>query len=322
MIELAWRSEDPYLFNVGFDPNLISHDEAYCTSVVDINQVTQLPTLDFIREKVFPHLHAAAQVVDIGCGQGEFVERLRRWGIYATGYDPVLRRQTPYLHRRYWSPADAPADLYVMRCVLPHLPDPWSFLDEVARSSPGSLVLVEFQRLEWILEEAIWYSISHDHVNLFAMADFWDRFAVVEQGTFSNGEWGWVLIDPETIRTVTPRRCNMSTQIDDLMGVRDSLLRKVDLDRSFAIWGAAGKGIVLAHTLTERGVGNISLIDADPSRWSLYVEPSGIRVLSPDAALERLDGETMVLVCNPNHLEAIQDRVDGRWELALPSDLA
>jgi len=323
VVELAWRSEDPYLFNAGFDSSLISHDDAYCTSVVDIDRVTQVPTLTYVRERVLPHAAAKAHVVDIGCGQGEFVEALREWGIQATGFDPVLRRQAPYLHPRYWNPGDAPADLYVMRCVLPHIPDPWSFLDEVARSSPGSLVLVEFQRLEWILDEAVWYQISHDHVNLFTVDDFTNRFTVIEHGTFSHGEWAWVLIDPGDRRPATHRNCGLNAQIDALLGVRESTLSSAaGLDRPIAIWGAAGKGIVFGHALAGCGVEDISVIDADPSRWDLHIEPTGIRVLSPDDALGRLSERTLILVCNPNHLRDVERRVDGRYELTLPRDLA
>jgi len=323
IVELAWRSEDPYVFNKGFDASLVSHDDAYCTSVVDIDRVTQVPTLTYVRERVLPHLPIEPHVVDIGCGQGEFVEALRKWGIQAAGFDPVLRRQEPYLHPRYWKPGDAPADLYVMRCVLPHLPDPWVFLDDVARTSPGSLVLIEFQRLEWILDEAIWYQVSHDHVNLFTVEDFMGRFTVVEHGTFSNGEWGWVLIDPVARQPATHQPCGLKSQIDDLLGVRESMLRRAaDLDRPIAIWGAAGKGIVLSHALVGCGIEGISVIDADPSRWDLHIEPTGIQVLSPDSALDRLSARTLVLVCNPNHFRDIQGRVDYRWELALPRDLA
>jgi hypothetical protein len=281
-VELAWNSEDPYVFNVGFDSSLISHDDTYCTSVVDIDRVTQIPTLAYIREMALPHLPTKPHVVDIGCGQGEFVEALRAGGVRAIGFDPVLRRETPYLKPRYWRPGDIRADLYVMRCVLPHIPDPWSFLGEVARSSPGSLVLVEFQRLEWILDEAIWYQVSHDHVNLLTVDDFKKRFSVVEHGTFSNGEWAWVLIDPGTVRPTTYQSCTLKPQIDDLLGVRESMLTKAaDLDRSIAIWGAAGKGIVLSHALVARGVKDISVIDADPSRWNRHIEPTGIQVPRP-----------------------------------------
>jgi len=322
IIELAWRSEDPYVFNMGFNSSLISHDDAYCTSVVDIDRVTQIPTLTYLRERVLAHLPAEAHVIDIGCGQGEFVETLRTWGIRTTGFDPVIRRQAQYLYPRYWTPGDVRADLYVMRCVLPHIANPWLFLDEVARSSPGALVLIEFQRLEWILAESIWYQLSHDHVNVFTVDDFKRRFSLVEHGTFSNGEWGWVLIDPRTARPAEHRSCKVSSQIALLLGAREAVLRQAAvLDRPIAIWGAAGKGIVLGHALAGCGVENLSMIDADPSRWNLHIEPTGIQVLSPEKAQSCLDSGTIVLVCNPNHLREIQDRIDGRWELALPRHL-
>ena len=100
------------------------------------------------------------------------------------------------------------------------------------------------------------------------------------------------------------------------------LRRTADLDRPVAIWGAAGKGIVLGHALVDRGVTDVSVIDADPARWNLHIEPTGIQVLSPDRALSRLGAQTLILVCNPNHLGQIKGRVDSRWELALPRDVA
>ncbi len=128
-VHLVSDSEDPFIRNASFDASLIRHDQSYCTSVVDLDQVVQLPTSSYFIDRVAPHLHGRRQVVDIGCGQGEFVELLRRSGVAAVGYDPVLRCESPHLHRRYWSPDELPAELYVMRCVLPHIPDPWEFLD-------------------------------------------------------------------------------------------------------------------------------------------------------------------------------------------------
>jgi len=177
--------------------------------------------------------------------------------------------------------------------------------------------------LEWIFDESIWYQVSHDHVNLFSLDDFTSRFSVVDHGTFSSGEWGWVLVDPGTARSATHRSCNMRAQIDDLLGVRKSMLRRAaDLDRPIALWGSAGKGIVLGHALVGCGVKDVSMIDADPSRWNLHIEPTGIQVLSPERAQYRLGAQTLVLVCNPNHLREIHNRLEGRWELALPRDVA
>ncbi len=124
------------------------------------------------------------------------------------------------------------------------------------------------------------YQLSHDHVNVFTVDDFENRFDVVEHGTFSDGEWGWVLIDPGTRRPATHRSCNLNAQISELLEVRESTLRRVaGLDRSIAIWGAAGKGTVLGCALAGSGVEDISMIDADPSRWSLHIEATGIEVL-------------------------------------------
>ena len=126
-VELEWQSNDPYVLNGDIPARLIAHDDAYCTSVVDIHGVIQVPTLAYLAERVLPHLPRQPRVVDIGCGQGEFVDVLRSQGMDAAGYDPVLRRPSSHLHRRYWDADEPPANLYVMRCVLPHVPDPSGF---------------------------------------------------------------------------------------------------------------------------------------------------------------------------------------------------
>jgi len=165
LVQFAWNDQDPFLYNRMFDENLISFDENYCSVVNDIQGLTTVPTLSYLPRILESHLAPNPVIIDIGCGQGEFVKALRKSGVDAIGYDPVLRRAESFLHPEYWSPAAPPADLYVMRCVLPHIPDPWNFLQLIAESSPRSLVLIEFQRLEWIIENDMWYQIGHGHVN-------------------------------------------------------------------------------------------------------------------------------------------------------------
>ena len=241
-IRLGWDSNDPLLVNTLFDSSLIRYDEAYCTSVVDLDRVTQLPTLDYFDE-VTPYLCDQAIIVDIGCGQGEFVDALRHQGWDATGFDPVVRRREAHLRARYWEPEkDRGADLFVMRCVLPHIPNPWNFLAEIAESSPGALVLIEFQRLEWIITEQIWYQISHDHVNLFSVRDFLDRYAVLASGEFNNSEWAWVLVDPGSFRSPLAVESSHVTQIRELLRHREGMLAGAAASsRQIAIWGGPAK---------------------------------------------------------------------------------
>ena len=303
-VHLVSDSEDPFIRNASFDASLIRHDQSYCTSVVDLDQVVQLPTSSYFIDRVAPHLHGRRRVVDIGCGQGEFVELLRRSGVAAVGYDPVLRCESPHLHRRYWSPDELPAELYVMRCVLPHIPDPWAFLDELAAANPRCLALVEFQRAEWILENRVWYQVSHDHVNIFRAQDLADRYEVVDQGTFSGGEWAWVLIRPGRRLGPGRRHGDDWDPRPDMHRLTDARSRSLDAltrsGRPLTVWGAAGKGIVLAHSLARRD--HLSVIDADPNRWALYLEGSRLRVESPAWALSTLPADTLVLAATPTTL--------------------
>ena len=320
-LQLAWNELDPFVVNSEYRSELIKYDEQYCTAVSAIGITYLIPTLTYI-ENVLGMLPEGCSVVDIGCGQGELVEKLRASGVNASGFDPVLRTESTHLHPRYWSSKDLPADLYVMRCVLPHIAKPWDFLASISDSSPGSLVLIEFQRLEWIIENSIWYQISHDHVNLFSIEDFSGRYDVVSSGTFSNGEWGWVLVNPSSKRIHNPKSLSVSPiSIASLFEEKNRFLQVAsELGREIVIWGAAGKGIVLAHALGNVNC-RISAIDADPHRWNLFLEASGVEVLSPDRGLEETVRDSLILVCNPNHLQQIEQLVAGRFEVCLPHEL-
>lgn len=215
-----------------------------------------------------------------------------------------------------------PADLFVMRCVLPHIPDPWSFLLRIAERHPNSLVLVEFQRLEWILEQGIWYQISHDHVNLFSIADFEAWFDVVDSGTFGNGEWGWVLVRPEVQASQFTPLVPQRQRLLDLLNERARLLAQVQQLGPVGLWGAAGKGIVLAHALVSAGGWVEVAVDADPHRQGMYMDVTGVPIISPEKAAVAVDNRTPLLVCNPNHLLAIREKFGDRWNLMTVRDLS
>ena len=218
-------------------------------------------------------------VCDIGCGQGELVDALRADGFDASGFDPVLRRPTEHLHAEYWTPTHpaGDADLLVMRCVLPHIPEPWSFLASLSTRSRH--VLVEYQRIEWLLENGVWYGMNHDHVNYFTLGDFERNASVVANGTFADEEWGWVLLslDPGVSGpTKSPVASldgwsslgrTMRQSIQALIRKRHetaAVLRSAE--GGIVLWGAAGKGVVAADALSQLGVSVRAAVDADPKK--------------------------------------------------------
>ena len=319
-IQLACNIKDPYIYNSKFDTQIIKYDEQYCTTVTNIDNSYLIPTLSYF-DIVLSNFDAPPFTIDIGCGQGELVYALIHLGLDAAGFDPVLQKETSKLHKRMWSYSEQPADLYVMRCVLPHISNPWDFLSQIWESSPNSFILVEFQRIEWIIENKLWYQLSHDHVNIFSLNDFFTRYEVLEDGTFGFGEWGWVLLkNSKSKNSNIEFNVKLKTKLSELLIDRiTSISQLKELNKNLAIWGAAGKGIVLSSALSDSG-SSILAIDADKNRQGLYLESSGSYVISPEEARDGLDKDTLILVSNPNHLVEIKTFMKNDERVHLPSD--
>ena len=307
-IRLGWDATDPYLRNLLFDSSLIKFDDSYCTSVCGVTGSDLLPTLDYLFDSVLPLLPRSPHVTDLGCGQGEFVSALRAKGVNSIGFDPVLQQPSEWLYRSPWEAESAPAtDLVVMRCVLPHIAEPWKFLQRLAHYHPRTLVLVEFQQLEWITSRGCWYQFCHDHVNNFSIDDFVRRFNVCSHGMFSNGEWGWVLINPASRKSDTELSFPFRHEVHQLLIKRQQWLQSRDSEsKRFVIWGAAAKGSVLIDAMRQHGVVVDGVVDSNASKWGRYLESSGIRVMSPTEFLKSDTRKLELLVANPNHLDEVR----------------
>ena len=249
---------------------------------------------------------------------------LQAQGIDARGFDPVLRTPTDFLHREYWRPEDplGDSDLLVMRCVLPHIADPWAWLER-AGTRPRH-VLVEYQRVEWLAENAVWCGLNHDHVNYFTLADFSARSAVVDAGTFADGEWQWVLLS-----LAQGVRLNRQPAPQELVSLRALLQRANQLlnDRAAAVerlrsravpivlWGAAGKGVVAADAFVSAGVEVLAAVDLDHAKHGSHLECSGSQVIAPDSlpGLLTEQADAVVVVVNPRHHHEVQQFLGTEW---------
>ena len=113
------------------------------------------PFTRLFRER-YPFLHWArlggitqsGAVLDVGCGAGVMLRRMRRWGYtQLTGVDPYLGTELHEtgidLYRRELGELTGRFDLISLHHVLEHLPDPLGSLRlAVARLAPGGRLLV------------------------------------------------------------------------------------------------------------------------------------------------------------------------------------
>jgi hypothetical protein len=308
-----------------FDSSLITYDLAYCTTVIDSGGKDQIGTLSYF-SKILEYFKIEPQIVDIGCGQGEFVQSLRQEGLSAVGYDPVLRVSEEFLHKRFWTTEDPPGDLYVMRCVLPHIEDPWNFLDSIWQVNPDALVLVEYQSWDWICSNSVWNQICHDHVHQFRKSNFLERQMLLASGSFQEGEWEWVLLGTGKLPVEMP---NFSLE---LLESHESLAtlnsdREITLDRlnsltedfnRLTVWGAAAKGAMLVYSFISRLDIEISAVDIDLNRQHKYLEGSGVQILNPHRLITS-NAHELILVANPRHIKSIKSQFGNRGNFEITS---
>ena len=319
MIQLA--IQDGLLFNRSFNQDLIVFDEHYCTTVSALNESYTLPIIAYL-DSVLEFFASPPRIIDIGCGQGELVKVLRDRGFEAFGFDPVSRTDSEFITKSLWTPRDTNADLFVLRCVLPHISFPWDFLDNLFFANPKAKVLIEYQRIEWSIRERVWYQLNHDHVNLFRLENFESRYRVIVTGDFSNSEWQWVLIEPNGSSISEDKDIPvLLPEIPNLINDREVFLEKIaSLDKKIVIWGAAGKGIVLAHAISKVRF-DFKVTDTDSNRWSYYLEGSGKEVSRSVDIRDCVDQNSLILVANPNHLSQVREYLGLAAKVDLPSYL-
>lgn len=325
VVQFAWDTLDPYLFNKNFDKTLIRYDNNYNTSVADIYTQEVIPTLSYLGD-ILRHLPINPRIIEIGCGRGELIKRLRDMGHNAIGFDPVLQKPSHFLTKSLYDPDEQNinqiSDLFIMRCVLPHINNPWIYLKKLLDQNPKSSILIEYQRIEFMFENKLWFNIGHGHVNQFTLHDFQRRFNVLDYGTFGDGEWQWILINSLNLElNLDEIYCPISNKISELIEQKNRFLLKAKDAGPIAIYGAGGKGIILAESLVTCGADIIYAIDTSKIRFEKYLEVSGVKVVSPKTAIEKLPSNTKILVCNPSHMSQVDLIFKHTFEIMLVKEL-
>jgi 2-polyprenyl-6-hydroxyphenyl methylase/3-demethylubiquinone-9 3-methyltransferase len=96
------------------------------------------PVLRALRE------HGARDVLDVGCGDGGLVDRLREEGFEAQGVDVEPSRETAFVRRgSAYEPLDGPYDAVVAVEVVEHLLDPRLAVRRMREAlRPGGLLVL------------------------------------------------------------------------------------------------------------------------------------------------------------------------------------
>jgi hypothetical protein len=326
-IELGFCTTCGLARNTAFDPELVRYSPAY------ENSLHFSPTFrgfadDLARRLIERYDLRGKDVVDIGCGKGDFLELLcHGTGNRGVGYDPsyegpLERRNGSHLTfvREYFSSRDAegPADLISCRHVLEHLEAPGDLLRTLEPSD--AVLYFEMPDAEYMFREAAIWDVIYEHVSYFSGPALRRLFA--EHGFHAHelsNAFGGQYLYIEAAKAATPSA--RADEVERLGALASSFGeayrakvatwngRLAELRRGgrrVALWGAGSKGVMFLNTV--EGAGEIEIvIDATVRKHGRHVPGGAQRVQGPDRLGElRPD---VVLVMNPLYAGEIGRRL-------------
>lgn len=325
-----------FVFNAAFDPAQVSYDASYD------NCQTQSPHFAEHVERLARRLTDQCgvrnrRIVEVGCGQGAFLERLTSdptLGNCGYGFDPSYKGASTNcegrltFERRYYDAecAAIEADVVVCRHVIEHVPDPVGLLKTIRAAlakSPGARLFFETPTVAWILENGVVWDFFYEHCSYFSAESLKTcfelaGFRVVDVGPIFGGQYLWLeaVLEP-TAPEVTFNPTDIATLAARFgEGERKSVaewtktIKQHTLAGTIAVWGAGAKGVTFANLVDPERELISCVVDVNAGKQGCYLPCTGHEVIGPAELSSH--GVTKVLVLNPNYTAEITASVAGR----------
>ncbi len=329
---LAYCPACAYVRNVAFDPAVMVYD-----TTMDTN-LHHSPAFQAFSAQLVEHLAgryhlAGKRVLDVGCGQGEFLRELcHAAGCTGIGYDAMYAGPVgPDPSGAVFHSGHAPRgpglpefDMLTSRHWFEHLADPYEFLADL-RERAGTRPVhgyLEVPDACYDLSTAGW-EVIYPHVSYF---DAYSLVRIVQRA-------GWRVEDTGTLFGGMFRFIEMSANVDaprlgdrpipgpddrerQLAAVagfkqrheaeraawRDRITELTRAGAGPVLWGAGSRGVQFL-TFADADRRLAAVVDVNPRKWGRYLPVTAHRVESP-RILSQLRPRA-VIITNPSYRKEI-----------------
>jgi len=335
-IRLGFCPRCGMIHNLVFDPSLVAYTPDYENSL-HFSPQFQRYAEDLADRLIRDYRLTGKDIVEIGCGKGEFLELLCRDGRNrGIGFDAsyedrsgVTRGGTVRIEKAPFSEdnVDANADLICCRHVLEHIARPAAFLAEVrraARRAGNPVLYFEVPDALWTLRDLGIWDIIYEHPSYFlrdTLIRLFERagFAVARAGTAFAGQFLSIeasLADSGICEEVAAPLDESSELVarfaSDYRDKTSAWQQRLDAwlaeGRRVAIWGAGSKGVTFLNVVPAAARIE-TIVDVNPRKTGRHVPGSGQVVREP--AFLRQAPVDLVLVMNPIYRSEIRDQLEA-----------
>ena len=333
-MHLAYCPGCAYVRNIAFDPAVLVYDTTMDTNL-HFSPAFQRFSADLVRSLSERYDLRGKLVLDIGCGQGEFLRELCQvGGCGGVGYDAMYAGETGTTGRLSMHRAFAPRggglpeyEFFTSRHWFEHLDDPYEFLVDLREQARGRDVsgYVEVPDAVYDLATAGW-EVIYPHVSYFdaySLATIFGRagWTVESTGTLFSGMFRYIEVSANRPRAgghaahtgELPSLRARDRQLAAIAGFarrhraererwRSTIARLDAAGARPVLWGAGSRGVQFL-TLADRDLSLHCVVDLNPRKWGRYLPVTGHRVESP-SILTGLQPKA-VIITNPAYREEI-----------------
>ncbi|MBI2951821.1 methyltransferase domain-containing protein [bacterium] len=320
-----------FIFNVAFDPEMPEYSSRY--------EETQgfSPTFNAFHRDLAGHLIErhdlrGKEIVEIGCGKGEFLTLLcELGGNRGVGFDPAYvsernrseaKGQITFIKDFYSEKyAHHRGDLICCKMTLEHIPRPAELVSLLRRSigdRRDTVLFFQVPDVTRILREGAFWDIYYEHCSYFSPGSlarlfrgcgfdvlaleraYGDQYLMIEGRPGDGACSGVQEEDREALaRDVARFSGDIRRRLDAWRGV----LRQIRQEgRRAVLWGSGSKGVAFLTTLGVRDE-VAYVVDINPYRKGTYMAGTGQEIVSPCFLREyRPD---VVIAMNPMYREEI-----------------
>ena len=330
-IQLSHCQACGFIFNGLFDSSLLSYGGEYENSL-HFSGVFQDYALTLSRSLIEKHDLRGRDIVEVGCGQGDFLRLICDLGSNrGVGFDPSRQEKDAaegssgmriICDRFSETYADTPCDFLICRQVLEHLERPREMLNLVRRLVPGrgsASAFFEVPNAERIFSEGFLWDVIYEHCSYFTKASLafalqQSGFSVIEMGEAFFGQFlfaearGAVSIEESDFSATEP--CSdfaagvekFFAQVSFWNGQFSSFR---ECGKKVVIWGAGSKAITFLNLLNAGGVEFV--VDVNPRKIGKYVPGAGQTIVSPEFL--RSYQPDVIVIMNAAYYQEIEAQV-------------